>query len=184
MNDVNPLVLLRRCEAGEDSAIEEFVDTYQPSAYRLAFSILDDPAEADEVAQDALMTALEHLSTYRGEAAFTTWMYTVTLNLCRERLRKRRSRERMGRILQEIFHLQAETRHPETIVQKVEADAALWNAIRRLADLQREVIILRFYHDLPIANISQVTDVSERTVHNRLRAAQERLRILLKGDNS
>jgi RNA polymerase sigma-70 factor (ECF subfamily) len=180
MTSVNPFLLLQRCEDGEAGAIEEFVDIYQPTAYRLAISILDDPAEADEAAQDALLTALAHLKSYRGEAAFTTWLYTVTLNLCRRRLRKRRSHERLVHLLREAIHMHSETLHPEAEVLKVEADAALWSAIGRLADLQREVIVLRYYHDLSIANISQVTGVSERTVHNRLRTAHERLSILLR----
>ena len=181
MNEVRPLRLLERCESGEVGAIEEFVRTYLPYSYRLALSILDDPAGADDVAQDTLLVALERLHAFRGEAAFTTWLYTITLNLCRKRLRKRRSRARLARFLPEIFNLHAETQHPEAEVQKVEADADLWRAIRRLTDPQREVIVLRFYHDLPIANISQMTGVSERTVHNRLRAALDRLRFLLKG---
>jgi RNA polymerase sigma-70 factor (ECF subfamily) len=180
MNEVKSFHLIQRCEAGEAAAIEEFVHTYQPTAYRLALSILDDPAEADEAAQDALVTALDRLASFRGEAAFTTWLYAITLNLCRIRLRKRRSRQRLARILQEVFHMPTETLHPEAQVQKVEADAALWSAIRRLADLQREAVVLRYYHDLPIANIARVTGVSERTVHNRLHTAQERLRALLK----
>jgi RNA polymerase sigma-70 factor (ECF subfamily) len=180
MNEVNQLQLLQRCEAGEGAAIEEFVDLYQPIAYRLALSILDDPAEADEAAQDALLTALAHLKSYRGEAAFTTWLYTVTLNLCRGRLRKRRTHERLVGILREAFHIHSEDLHPEAEVLKVEADAAVWSAIGRLADLQREVIVLRYYHNLSIANISQVTGVSERTVHNRLRTAHERLSILIR----
>jgi hypothetical protein len=51
---VNPLLLLQRCEAGEADAIDEFEYTYQPAAYRLALSILDDPSDADEVALDAI----------------------------------------------------------------------------------------------------------------------------------
>jgi RNA polymerase sigma-70 factor (ECF subfamily) len=179
MNDVNPFPLLQRCEAGEAGAIEEFVHTYQLASYRLALSILDDPQEAEEAAQDTLVTALDRLGSYRGEAAFTTWLYTLTLNLCRARLRKRRSRQRLAGILQDVFRLHAETKHPEVELQHSEADAALWSAIQRLADQQREAIVLRYYHELPIANIAQVTGVSERTVHNRLHAAHERLRSLL-----
>jgi len=179
MSEVNQLQLLQRCEAGEAGAIEEFVHTYQLPTYRLALSILDDPAEAEEAAQDALVTALDRLATYRGEAAFTTWLHALTLNLCRMRLRKRRARQRLVGLLQEVFRLQAQPPHTEAEFQRIESDAALWSAIRRLADLQREVIVLRYYHDLPIVNISQVTGVSERTVHNRLRAAHKRLRILL-----
>src|SRR3990172_4835947 len=181
MNDVNPLHLIRRCEAGETGAIEEFVHTYQLVSYRLALSILDDPAEAEEAAQDALITALDRLASFRGGAAFTTWLYTLTLNLCRMRLRKRRSRQRLAGILQEVFRIHNQTHYPEAELQQIESDAALWSAIRRLTDLQREAIILRYYHELPIANISQVAGVSERTVHNRLRSAHERLRTLLEG---
>ena len=179
MNDVNPLTLLQRCEAGEAGAIEEFVHTYQLASYRLALSILDDPVEAEEAAQDALVTALDRLDSYRGEAAFTTWLYTLTLNLCRARLRKRRARQRLTSLLQEVFRLHAQPAHPEAEFQKIETDTALWSAIRRLSDQQREAIVLRYYHELPITNIAQVTGVSERTVHNRLRAAHERLRFLL-----
>ena len=180
MNEVNPLQLLQRCEAGEAAAIDEFVRTYQPTAYRLALSILDDPSEADEAAQDALVTALGRLGSFRGEAAFTTWLYTITLNLCRGRLRKRRSRQRLAHLLHEVFRLYEQRQHPEMEVQQTEADAALWAAIRRLAEAQREAVVLRYYHDLPITQIARVTGVSERTVHNRLRAAHERLRTLLK----
>jgi RNA polymerase sigma-70 factor (ECF subfamily) len=180
MSEVNPLQLLQRCEAGEAAAIDEFVRTYQPAAYRLALSILDDPAEADEAAQDALVTALGRLASFRGEAAFTTWLYAITLNLCRARLRRRRSRLRLARILQEVFRLGDQGQHPEVEIQKFEADSALWSAIRSLAEAQREAIVLRYYHDLPIAQIARVAGVSERTVHNRLRAAHDRLRTLMK----
>ena len=181
MNEVRQIQLIQRCEAGEKGAIEEFVGTYQPDAYRLALSILDDPAEADEVAQDALVAALNRLASFRGEAALTTWLYAITLNLCRGRLRKRRSRERLSRLLSEFFSIHSETQHPEAQVQRIERDADLWSAIRRLTDSHREAIVLRYYHDLPIASISQMTGVSERTVHNRLRAAHERLRTMLGG---
>lgn len=179
MTQANPLQLLQRCEAGEAAAIEEFVRAYHPAAFRLALSILDDADEAEEAAQDALITALDRLATFRGEAAFTTWLYAITLNLCRGRLRKRRSRMRLALLLQEILRQQVETPRPESGLQKVEADAAVWSAIRRLPDPQREAIVLRYYHDLPIEMIAQAAAVSERTVHNRLRAAHARLRALL-----
>jgi RNA polymerase sigma-70 factor, ECF subfamily len=179
MNDVNPLHLIRRCEAGETGAIEEFVNTYQLDSYRLALSILDDPAEAEEAAQDALVTALGKLSSFRGEAAFTTWLYALTLNLCRMRLRKRRSRQRLANVLKDNYYIRTQTHNPEAELQRIESDAVLWSAMRRLTDQEREAIVLRYYHDLPITNISQVTGVSERTVHKRLQSAHERLRILL-----
>jgi RNA polymerase sigma-70 factor, ECF subfamily len=177
---MNLLHLLERCEAGEAGAIEEFVNNYLPTAYRLALSILDDPGEADEAAQDAMITALDKLTSFRGEAAFTTWLYTVTLNICRGRLRKRRSTERVVLLLQKVFPHQSNHHNLESTFEKVESNGTIWQAIQQLKERQREVIILRFYHNLPIADISQVTGVSQRTVHNRMRTALGCLRDRLK----
>ena len=84
--------LLASCQAGDAQAIAELVETYRPALFRLALSILDDPAEADEAAQDAFVAALGALRGYRREAAFTTWLYAITVNVCRGRLRRQGAR--------------------------------------------------------------------------------------------
>jgi RNA polymerase sigma-70 factor (ECF subfamily) len=175
--------LLQRCREGDARAIEELVSAHRLAVYRLALSILDDPAEADEAAQDALLRAIAALKSYRGDAAFKTWLYAITLNVCRGRLRQRRARERLTRLLSEVrtLRLNRPAPPPEEAALQHEADAALWEAIHALSDSLREPIILRYYHELSIAEVARVTGVSERTVHNRLSAAHQRLRILLTG---
>ena len=182
MNQADTLHLIRRCRASEAHAVEELVGLYQPVVFRMALSIMDDPAEADEAAQDTLVRVLGALDSYRGDAAFTTWLYAITLNVCRGRLRKRRARERLARVLGAVFHLgRAETAaHPEAAAQQHEAEAAVWQAIRALPENLRLPIILRYYHDLTVAEMAEVLQVSDRTVHTRLHAAHERLRVLLK----
>lgn len=150
----------------------------------MALSMLDDPAEADEAAQDALMRALGGLNSYRGDSAFTTWLYTITLNVCRRRLRQRRARERLLGPLQALLHWRQPApaeRRPEAIAAQHEADATVWRAIQTLNDRWREPIVLRYYHDLPIADIARLVGVSERTIHTRLSAAHDRLKVLLDG---
>lgn len=182
MNQLELTRLISASRAGDLASVETLVQAHQDLVYRLAISILDDPAEADEAAQDALVTVIQRLDTFRGEASFTTWLYAITLNICTGRLRKRRSRERLTQVLQSLFHTGGDDRAsmpPEQIVMQRERDAALWQAIQALNDPLREVIVLRHFHDLKLSDIAQIAGVTERTIQNRLRAAQEQIRTVL-----
>jgi RNA polymerase sigma-70 factor, ECF subfamily len=64
---------------GNAAAIEKLVHTCENRIFRLALSMLDDPVEADEAAQDTFVTALQRLSSHRGEASFVTWLYAIGL---------------------------------------------------------------------------------------------------------
>jgi RNA polymerase sigma-70 factor, ECF subfamily len=176
--------LLQSCLAGEPAAIEQLVSAYRPAVFRLALSILDDAAEADEAAQDTFVAALRALGRYRGEAAFTTWLYAIALNVCRGRLRQRRSRRRLVALLQGLLRVQpAVAPPPEASVARGQAQAALAAAVQALPEPQRLVVVLRYYHDLRLGEIAQLLKVSERTVHNRLHAAHQTLRTKL-GDQA
>ena len=169
--------LLRSCQAGDARAIARFIERYRPDVFRMALSILDDPDEAEEAAQDALLRALKSLPSYRCEGKLTTWLYAITLNICRERLRKRRGRGRLQEALQALFRVSpAERLHPEEQAIHHEANAQIWKAVQSLPENLRFTITLRYYHALPIQEVAQILGVSERAVHARLRKAHERLR--------
>lgn len=161
-----------------------FVRAHQQPVYRLALSILDDPAEAEEAAQDALVAALNALDTYRGDSAFTTWLYAITLNTCRTRLRKHRSRDRLLDTLKALFHLNGDgVSHPEESAIRTEADEAVARAVNSLDEKHRLTVVLRYFNELSIAEIAQLLDISEGTVHSRLFTARERLRVMLRMDH-
>lgn len=181
MNYVDTVQLLTRCRQGDSLAIEAMVRTYTPPVYRLALSILDDPAEADEATQDAMVAALSKLDTFRGQAKFTTWLYAITLNVCRGRLRKRRAQARLTGAVQALFRLSDQTEPPpEQTALRQEQDAALWQAINALDDRRRETVILRYYHELTLAEIGEVMGVSERTIRTWLHTAHQEMRRRLK----
>jgi RNA polymerase sigma-70 factor (ECF subfamily) len=168
--------LLALCRAGDEQALTQLLTAQRPKLFRLALSILDDAAEADEATQEAWLAARRALPSFRGEAALSTWLYRITLNVCRSKLRKQRARQRLQQVLTVVFRWEAEVVHPEEAAFQLEADRALWAAIRALPDTEREVIVLRYYHAHPIAEVAQILNVSERTVHNRLHAAHQKLR--------
>lgn len=181
MNDALPLTTAERAsDAPAAAAVEAFVRAYQPTVYRFALSILDEPAEAEDAAQEALVSASRNLNRYRGESAFTTWLYTITLNACRKQMQKRRSAERLLNVLQGLLHLRPEhPERPEEAALHGEARAAVLRAVRGLEEKHRLVVILRYYHDLPVAEIAEILRINEGTVHSRLFNARERLRVVL-----
>lgn len=176
---------LERCRAGDPGAIEALVQTHRPALYRLAVSILDDPAEADEAVQETFLAALRALPSYRGDAAFNTWLYRIAVNVSRGRRRKGRTWQRLKDALTALVGLTGEAaEHPETAVARRETRTAVWQAVQTLGEKHRWPVILRYYQGLSVAEIAAVLELNEGTVHSRLSIARERLRGALQGQVS
>ncbi|HVN52695.1 MAG TPA: RNA polymerase sigma factor [Anaerolineaceae bacterium] len=172
--------LIERCRSGDGLAIGALVQTYQPPVFRLALSILDDPQEAEEAAQDTFVAAIRALDTYRGDSSFTTWLYSITINTCRMHLRKGRSRRRLFQALQSLFEWNRTTtfRIEERVVQN-ETNSTIWKAVQELDEKHRVPIILHYYHDLPTNEIAEILEISPGTVHSRLHTARVRIQAAL-----
>jgi RNA polymerase sigma-70 factor (ECF subfamily) len=178
--------IVQGCRKGGKAAMEALVQAYERSLYRLALSLLDDPAEAEETVQDAFLAALKAIHTYREEAALGTWLYRITTNLCRSRLRRRMARERLKQALQAVFRLadQDRTGHPESAAIQNEANTEVWRAVQSLNETHRLVVILFYFHDRTVADIAQILGIPAGTVYSRLETAYGRLRGLLKFQES
>ena len=171
---------LEQCREGDALAIERLVQTYQHDVYRMALSILDDPDDADDATQEVFISALRALESFRVHASFKTWLFSITINVCRNRLQRNKSRARLRQVLQKI--LLQDQAHPESEALQRESDSRLWRAIRALDDKHRIPVILRYYHDLPIAEIAETLGIPIGTVHSRLNHARSTLRTLLKDE--
>src|SRR5512146_1099958 len=91
--------LIRRAQAGDPGAVHALIEQNQAVVYRLALSLMDDPTAAAEVAKETFITALSGLEAYSGIVAIPTWLYSITVGVCRDRLRRRR----LGRRLKTLF---------------------------------------------------------------------------------
>lgn len=174
--------LIAACKEGDEAAVLQFIQEYQLGVFRLALSILNDPFEANEAAQDTFIAALRGLNSYRETASFKAWLYTIALNISRSRLRKLKAWERLQQTLTTLFHVRAQL--PPTLEEEAvnnEEKAALWNALEKLGEKHRLPIVLRYYHDLSIREIADILKIKEGTVHSRLSIAREKLRADLEG---
>lgn len=172
--------LLELCRAGDAFAVERLVHAYQQDIFRLALSVLDDPVEAEDAVQDTFVKALDALDSYRGDSAFKTWLYAIALNICRGRLRQRRAHDRLRAALRLLVHQGGRNvRQPEEAAIRSAADEQVWQAIQELGERHRLPIILRYYHNLSVAEIAELLGTSEGTVHSRMHTARGRLRASL-----
>ena len=172
--------LVAACIAGNEAAIESFIREHEKGVFRLALSILGDPADAHEIAQETFIAALRALPSYQERKSLKSWLYVIALNLSRSHLRKRRFLAKLKTTTTALFRLESQKQtSPEEILIQDEKEAAIWNELNKLDERHRLVMILRYFQDLPIAEIAEILNISEGTIHSRLHTARERLRSAL-----
>jgi RNA polymerase sigma-70 factor, ECF subfamily len=177
MTDAQLSWLIPECIAGNQDAIEMLVRQHEVGVFRLALSIVGDPAEAAEITQETFIAALRSLRGYQEKQTFKAWLYTIALNQSRSRLRKRKVIERLQTTLSGIFRLESQKQKtPEETILQSEKEAAIWDSLKQLKEQHRLVVILRYFHELSIAEISEILAVNEGTIHSRLHSAREKLK--------
>lgn len=162
---------------GDDQASRTLTARLLPRVYGHAKRLLGDAAEAEDVAQEAMLRLWRMAPDWRqGEAKVTTWLYRVTANLCTDRLRRRR-----GTALDEI----AEPADPAPgVLAQMQTRArgeALQAALDLLPDRQRQAVVLRHIEGLSNPEISAVMDISARAVESLTARGKGTLTALLAG---
>jgi len=171
--------LIEQCRAGDASAVEHFVQTYQQDVYRLALSILDDSSEAQDATQEALLAALRALDSFHGASSLKTWVFSISVNICRTRLQHHKRQERLKQVLSGILRVRRAPTVEDSAIQNM-SDKALWRTIHNMDEKHRIPIVLRYYHDLSVPEIASILQIPEGTVHSRLNTARRMLHDVLK----
>jgi RNA polymerase sigma-70 factor (ECF subfamily) len=182
--DANEAELIQRVCQGDKEAFYGLVRPYERAIYIAAISILNNPADAEEVAQEAVLKAFSNLARFRGEAKFSTWLIQITMNEARLRLRKDRRHlyesvdeqrtDEEGEYFPKDFADWREV--PSEALQREELRQALKHAIAGLAPKYREVLILRDVQHLSTEETAQVLGISEGNVKTRLLRARLQMR--------
>ena len=176
--------LLERCRRGSVEAFEELVAPYLQKVYNLALRLSRNPEDASDLAQEALLRAFVSLRDFRGESSFSTWLYRITFNVCRDEARRRR-RHAVVSLDEPLGTREGEKTTRELVspvgdpVQETETRElreAIWEGIRSLSPEFRAVLVLRDIEGLPYEEIAQVLDISLGTVKSRLNRARNALR--------
>jgi RNA polymerase sigma-70 factor (ECF subfamily) len=149
--------LLDRYAAGDESAFEELVRRHQKTIYDLAYRMLENHADAADLAQRTFVQAFLHVQSFRRESSFRTWLFQIGLNLCRNTLRNR------ARVAHENADEVPLVASQDTFATAANAELRdrLGHAIRALPERQRQALVLRVYHDHAFAEIGTIMSCSE-----------------------
>jgi RNA polymerase sigma-70 factor, ECF subfamily len=180
--------LLRRFGEGDATAFRTLVNKYKTPLYNFALRQLRSPALAEDVVQDTFVRVVQGLRDFKAEAKFSTWLYTITRNLCVDQIRKSALRKHpsleqqtAGEDGPTLGEQLPDTRTDvERNVVSAELRARLFAAVDALPADQREVFLLREVSNLPFREIADITGVPENTVKSRMRYALERLQETLR----
>jgi RNA polymerase sigma-70 factor (ECF subfamily) len=174
--------LVSRFKEGDRHAFSEIVRRYQDRVYTLAFRWMRDRQVAEEVAQDVFLALFRSLARFRGDSQLSTWIYRVVVNHCKNRklYRSRRKVDQHEALEGERDdglerQIPAEGPGTDASVHRDEARALLMEALDKLDDSQREIILLRDIHDLGYEEISEMLDLPRGTVKSRLHRARQHL---------
>ncbi len=176
--------LIRRVKDGDKEAYYRLVQPYERAVFTSAMSILNNQADAEEVAQEAVLKAFSNLARFRGESKFSTWLIQITINEARLKLRKDRRHlyesvdeprsDDAGDYFPKDY---ADWREiPYEALQRKELRDVLKRAIAALPQKYREVLVLRDIQHLSIEETAQVLGISAGNVKTRLLRARLQMR--------
>jgi RNA polymerase sigma-70 factor (ECF subfamily) len=176
--------LIRRCLAGDVEAFEPLVEKYRQRVWRLAYQILHDREEAWDCAQEAFVRAFHSLSSFRGQSAFYTWLFRITVNLATDRHRSRGAQARAfgaERVSEEEWArtMPDPGARPDQAAAHTEQRERIRKALDALPSKARTIIMLSDIEGLSYREIADVLNCPIGTVMSRLHNARKRLRALL-----
>jgi len=177
-------VLIRRVLAGENELFYELVQPYERAVFIAATTILGNDADAEEVAQEAVLKSFKYLARFRQEAKFSTWLIQIAMNEAKMRLRKDRRKLYdsidQGQLTDEGDYIPTDfadwRQIPSEALEQGELRAALKKAILSLAEKYRTVLILRDVQQLSIAETAKTLGITEENVKTRTSRARLQLR--------
>lgn len=164
--NVDDATLVHRARRGEERAFEELVRRHTDLAYRVSLRMMRDPHDAEYTTQVAFLRAWEALDGFRGDAAFSSWLYRIVTTTCLDQLRARRPREPVPDTLVDP------RANPLDDVIAAESADVVRAAIGRLAPGDRAAFLLRSFEHLSYAEVGAALDVSVGAVRSRLRRAR------------
>ncbi len=169
-------------QAGDLSAFDDLLRRWERRIQAAIYRVMGTEDEARDLCQETFLKAYRALGGFKREARFSSWLYQIALNLCRDRMRRRKGRTLVSLDALDEEGLTPPRRQDPSPLDLVEADTlsrAVAAAIEGLPDEQREVIVLKEYQDLTFLEIAEILDVPLSTVKTRLYRGLGQLRLRL-----
>ncbi len=181
--------LIARCREGDKKALARLVERYQRRAFAIAFGMLRDRESALDAAQEAFVKVFRNIKGFKGDSSFYTWFYRIVTNVCIDHCRRQARAKTVDyddsyrrRDQSEFYSLSGSTRsmQPQAVYEQSELKEALNEAISKLTENHRTVILLREVEGMSYEDIAETMNCQVGTVMSRLHHARKNLQTALK----
>jgi RNA polymerase sigma-70 factor, ECF subfamily len=181
-------LLLRRLRERDERAFQEMVERYQHPIFNLLYRMIGSKEEAEDLAQEVFVTVFKSIDQFRGESKFSTWLYRIAANHCKNRIKYlSRRHDRQTGELDEATERAAVAQGgapiaaghvdgPDRVLEGLETERIVQRAIAELDEDHRLVVILRDIDELSYDEIGVITGLPEGTVKSRLHRARLQLK--------
>jgi len=179
------LKIVEACLLGNTQAFSQLIDKYKSMVYNLAYRMCGNYHDSEDITQEAFVRTYQSLSHYNPAFRFSTWLYQITLNIIKDRLKKKNLESISldkpmpdGRAIKDGL-VSGQEGNPENCLENQLRKEKLMQAIMNLPVQYREIIVLRHLQDLSYRELSSILKISPDTVKVRLFRAREQLKNIL-----
>ncbi len=180
------LELIEGLKRGDESAFRKLVEQYQDLVYNTALGVVQNAADAEDVAQEVFIQIYRSIGTFKSEAKLSTWIYRITTTRALDLLRARKSKKRFG-LLKRLWETEEESpldtiedfNHPGVALERKEDAAKLFEAIGQLPENQKVAFVLHKLEGLSYQEISEIMGNTVPAVESLMHRARLNLKKLL-----
>jgi len=174
VSDINEFFLIRQAQKGNTDALESLITNYYPIIFAFIARRTGNHELAKDLTQDTFLRLVNGIGGYKPTGKFANYLFTIAVNVCHDYYRK-------NRILFEDVDMDSLPAENVSALrlEYLEDNLVLRDLIEKLPDMQKEVLLLRFFHDLKIKDIAKITNTSIPTVKSRLRQGLGKLRKMM-----
>lgn len=182
---MNELDLIQQLRAGDELAFKSLVTNYQDLVYNTALGIVQNSADAEDVAQEVFIQVYRSIDQFKGDARLSTWIYRITTTKALDHIRSRKRKKRFAFITSlfgpndELVHEPIDFQHPGVTLDRKEQAALLFQMIAQLPENQKVAFTLHKTEELSYQEIADVMQLSVSAVESLLFRARQNLRKLL-----
>jgi RNA polymerase sigma-70 factor, ECF subfamily len=181
-HEISDAEMITAGRAGDREALNELVKRYQPAVLRVCVSLLGS-RDVDDLVQDIFIKILRRLNTFEGRSSLFTWIYEITVNQCRDELRRRKRRRWFSLQALPEETVERVTAEDESVSAQIEASELSRNLRLELSKLDpkyRELVVLRDLEGLGYDEIAKISGIDEKLVKSRLYQARQILATKMK----